>query len=83
MSENEKSPVLVDAKIWLAAVNEALEQRIREAEQVRPDALARARELREAGDETKADYWLTKALGLNTKRGVDQVRRHAATKARR
>lgn len=83
MSQNVKGPVAVDGKAWLAAVNEALEQRIREAEQSRPDVLERARAAREAGDEIKADYWLAKALGLNTRRGVDQVRRHAAAKARR
>lgn len=49
------------------AVNKALQAQAVKAD---PATLARVEQLRAAGEHAKADYWLAKALRLNTKAGI-------------
>jgi hypothetical protein len=51
-------------------LSEALESR---AAQASPALLERVRVLRAAGKHDQADYWLAKALRLNTRRGIREV----------
>lgn len=73
MSKSEKKIVSVPTRLFMEALDKALQHQTAQAD---PRTLARAEEASAAGDTVRADYWRTKALRLNTRRGIQTVRRN-------
>jgi hypothetical protein len=68
----------MDEKSRRNAVDRAVESL---CAQVSPDTLAHVQKLHAQGDHKKADYWLSKALRLNTRRGIQRAAQAVALQA--